>query len=236
MTVHALADGQLEGEEKRAAEALLHDPALRSEYEAVLSLKSVVRTKCEPVSSPGTWHKCRERLAEMDKRSVVEDFVGKYAWGLSSIFLALIIGAGLFNRAFSDEGIATSDAARMLSGLASSSSAASEAAPSVDMSEWITPPRGGEIRQVGHASDVFQGHPVAAYYFEDANGRFAVLNVYGVSRVEGVEAMLDRPGYFAGKLNGFNSVAWFERANSLFIVGDRPHEELAKLAERLRRG
>lgn len=233
MEMHALADGQLEGAAKAEAESKLSDPANRAEFEAVQTLKGVLQSKCESVSSPTTWSKCRERLAELDKRKTVEGFVGRHAWGLSTLFFAIILGAGLFNRAFHGEGIGTGDAARALSGLSSLSH--STTTPSVDMKDWIVPPRGDQLRLLRQSAGTFQGHPVAAAYFEDAKGPLAAFSIFGVSRIEGVEPMLDNPAYSVGKLNGVNCVTWSNGANTFFLVGERPFEELGSLADRLRK-
>lgn len=232
MEMHALADGQLEGPAKAEAESMLNDPAHRAEYEAVRNLKGALQSHCKPIPNSSAWQKCRERLNEFEKRQNVEGFVTKYAWGLSTLFLAVILAAGLFNRAFHVEGLGTGDAARVLSGLATTHSAPSS---SVDMSEWIVPPRGDELRLLRQSAGVFQGHPVAAAYFEDAKGPITALSISGVSRIEGVEPLLDNPTYSVGKLNGVNCVTWSSGPNTLFIVGERSFEELGTIADRLRK-
>lgn len=230
--MHALADGQLEGAAKAEAESKLEDPAHRAEFEAVQNLKGTLQSHCKPIPNPSAWQKCRERLAEFDKRQTVEGFVTKYAWGLSTLFLAIILGAGLFNRAFHVEGLGTGDAARVLSGLASTRSTPST---SVDMSEWIVPPRGDELRLIRQAAGIFRGHPVAAAYFEDAKGPITAFSISGISRIEGVEPLLDNPFYSVGKLNGVNCVTWSDGPNTLFLVGERSFEELGGIADRLRK-
>ena len=233
MEMHALADGQLEGAAKAEAESKLRDPANRAEFEAVQNLKGVLQSKCEPVANPSLWQKCRERLDELEKRQTVEGFVTRHAWGLSTLFCAIILGAGLFNRAFHTEGIGTGDAARVLSGLASSRT--SGQAPSIEMKDWIVPPRGNELRLLRQTTGMLQGHPVAAAYFEDAKGPLTAFSIFGVSRIEGVEPMLDNPYYSVGKLNGVNCVTWSSGPNALFVVGERPFEELGAVADRLRK-
>jgi anti-sigma factor RsiW len=232
LDMHALADGELAGEALLAAQRKKDESReLRAEYESVIALKGALQ-KVEPQTSPQAWQKCRDRLGEFEKRSAVEGFVGRFSWALCTIFFALILGAGLFNRAFDAGGIRTGDAARMLSGLAPVSQPA-ESAP-VEMSAWIRPPQGSEIRVTGYAVGRQNGHPVRLLHFEDARGRFSVLAIRGVNRVEGVEPMLEHRAYSAGRLNGTNCITWSDEADALFLVGERPYEELARLADQMR--
>jgi hypothetical protein len=55
-----------------------------------------------------------------------------------------------------------------------------------------------------------------------------------VNRVEGVEPMLEHRAYSAGRLNGTNCITWSDEADALFLVGERPYEELARLADQMR--
>lgn len=231
MDMHALADGQLDGEAKAKAEALRDaDPSLRAEFESISILKQTVQTKVEPVTCAKTWDKCRGRLAEFEKRSRVESFVGRYAWGLCSVFLVAILGGAMLNR--SGDGLRTGDAARMLSGLAPVSRSGAPAP--VDMTEWIRKTgTAKDIRLVGMARGMYQGHPISLYQLQDTEGNLAVLNIRGVTKVDGVEPMVENRTFSVGKLNNTNCVTWQEGDSTLFLVADRPYENLAKVAESL---
>ena len=60
LDIHALADGQLSGAEKSAAETRLSGcDASQREYQAVGILKDVLQSKCEPIECAETWSKCQ---------------------------------------------------------------------------------------------------------------------------------------------------------------------------------
>lgn len=232
MDMHALADGQLEGEAKAQAEARRgQDPALQAEYESISIVKQTLQSKVEPITSAETWQKCRGRIEELDKRKRVEGFVGRHAWSLCSVFLVAILGAAMLNRSGGD-GLRTGDAARMLSGLAPVSRAGSPAP--VDMKDWVRKTSGvKDIRLIGTARGSYQGHPVSLFQLQDSEGDMAVLSIRGVSEVQGVEPMLENRNFSVGKLNNTNCVTWHEGSSTLFLVADRPYEDLAKVAESL---
>lgn len=232
MDMHALADGQLEGAAKQAAEAARDaDPALRAEFDSISILKQALQSKAEPITCAETWQKCRGRLEELEKRKRVEGFVGRYAWGLCSVFFVAILGAAMFNRSNGD-GLRTGDAARMLSSLAPISRNGGTA--SVEMRDWIRKTNSSpEIRLVGVAQGSYNGHPVAVYQLQDADGDLAALEIRGVNKVEGVEPMLENNRFSVGKLNNTNCVTWVEGSSTLFLVAERPYEELARVAEAL---
>jgi len=231
MDMHALADGQLEGEAKAQAEARRgQDSSLQAEFESISIVKETLQTKAEPITCAKTWEKCRGRLEELDKRKRVEGFVGRHAWSLCSVFLVAILGAAMLNR--SGDGLRTGDAARMLSGLAPVSRAGSPAP--VDMKDWVRKTSEvKDIRLIGTAHGSYQGHPVSLFQLQDSEGDLAVLSIRGVSEVQGVEPMLENRNFSVGKLNNTNCVTWREGSNTLFLVADRPYENLARVAETL---
>lgn len=232
MEMHALADGQLDGDAKQLAEAAREsDPSLRAEYDSIAILKETLQSKAPPVMCIKTWEKCRERIHELDKRKGVESFVTRYAWGLCSMFLVAILGAAMFNRSFGGE-LRTGDAARMLSGLGPVSRSGGPAP--VQMNEWIRKTGGArEVQLRGAAHGTYRGHPVALYQLQDSEGNLAALEIGGVTQVEGVEPMLENSRFSVGKLNNMNCVTWQEGRSTLFLVADRSHEDLARVAESL---
>lgn len=230
MNMHALADGHLNGEAKAQAEArLAGDPELRAEYESIVALKRALQ-KVEPVTCARTWDKCRSRLAELDKRTAIESTVGRFAWAFCSIFLCVIIGAAMFNRSLGN-GVRTGDVARVLSGLTPSSNVSHPEAES--MAQWIKLPSQG-IRLAGAQRTLMAGHPMTIYYLEDKGGRLALLEIQGVSKVEGIEPMIENPQYSIGKLNNMNALVWSDNGLTYFLVSDRPYEELASAAKTIR--
>src|SRR5687768_482942 len=101
--ISALADDQLEA--SRAAEmrkAMEADPALRSQYEAILSLKRSLRNDLPDHDSPQTLSLCLDRVRELDRVGRTENVVHKFRYAIASGLATLIVGAAVFNRM--DEG------------------------------------------------------------------------------------------------------------------------------------
>lgn len=242
LDLHALADGELSAAERTEVEARLKTCAVSSKtYESVQNLKTVVGEKVEPVTCLKTWAKCTERLDELEKRRKAERFVSKYAWSMCA-GIALMIGfVGVFNRAAGGSHVATGDVARMVAGL----SPLSQRAPqdrSVDMSQWLRDvsqgaPVGAQansLQPVSYSQGIVDNRFVTIVNFQDVAGQVSLVIVKGAERVDGMTPQVGRSSYNAGQIDQMNCVSWTERGFSLLLVGDRPHEELGRLADTIR--
>jgi hypothetical protein len=229
--MHALADGQIEGDAKAEAEArLASSSALKAEYEAVRAVKNAV-SRIEPATCTKTWEKCRGRLDEFSKKKRVESFVGRYAWGLCSFIFVVMLAGAILNRMGSDR-LGTGDVGKVLSGF--TSSAPSYDAFGVDMRSWIQPRDRDALRVVGTQRALLNGYVGTVYKLEDPKGPLAYVKVRGVTRVDGVEPMLEDRSLSAGKINDTNCVTWQSGPDANFLVADRSYEELSEVAEKLR--
>lgn len=97
--IHAYVDDQLSTEERARVEKWIkEDPKAQSELDSIEAVKFTVSRQCEAVSCSETWSKCQGRLNELSRKSSVESFVGRWAWGLCSIFIVAIMSAAFMNR------------------------------------------------------------------------------------------------------------------------------------------
>lgn len=239
LEMHALADGQLEGEAKALAESRLQDPAFRAEFEAVRQLRSVLQSRVAPDPAPPVWAACVSRLDEIDKRKRVEGFVGKYAWGMCSIIFALIISAGLMNR-YNGRDVATGDVARLAAGLAPFSR--SVTSQPTDMRSWIQDVShgaplqldSGSLRIVSYAQSIEGDRYITVLYCADGAGPVNLVIVKGANRITGAEPMLGHSPYFAGQIQDSNSLSWTDAGFAFTLIGRRPHEELNRIADGIR--
>lgn len=230
--MHALADGQLEGDAKARAEAAMaSSPAMKAEYEAVLAVKNAV-SKVDPATCVKTWEKCRARLDEFQKKEEVESFVGRYAWGLCSIIFVVMLAGALFNRMRPDQ-VRTGDVARVLSGF-TSSMARGSANPGDEMANWIQSRDRNTLTVLQSQPAWVNGFPGTIYQLQDRSGPLVYVTVRGVERVEGVEPMLDDQTYSVSKINGTNCLTWQSGSQANLLIAERSYEDLAKTAETLR--
>lgn len=237
LRMHALADGHLEGEEKMLAEGqLAESKACRAEFESVRMLKTTLSEKAETISCDKTWAKCRERIAELDRKKSIESVIGKYAWALCSTFLVFIVTAAVLNRTVGARDLRTGDVAKILGGFGKLSS--SDGPPIEDMQKWIrTTPVTidvGKLRTLGFAQGNYEGRNAALLTLADGEGFVQVVIVRGAEEVVGAEPMSGGGDYRICLLNGMNCITWTDADFSLFLVGPRAPESLRGVAESIR--
>lgn len=232
LELHALADGQLEGEAKLAAEERLRTcERSQAEYEAVLGLKETLGSKCEALTCEKTWSRCQSRLREIEKTKRVENFVGKYAWGICAAFLMFIVIGGSLNRA--GAGVRPGDVARV-----SASMSPLPLGSIGDRRKMIDDLMGGpmkiepeKVQVVGAAKGVLNGHNVVKLDLADPSGPMAFFLFENTSQIlEGRE----RDGFCACVVNGTNGLGWTEGKSSYLLIGDRPIDDLQVVAQAIR--
>lgn len=237
LDLHALADGQLEGDAKRAAEERLHTcERSRAEYETVCLLKDTLAQKCQPITCEETWKACQGRIHEVRNARGVEKFVGKYAWGLCGAFLLAIVVGGSINRGSSD-GIRTGDVARVsasLSPLALPTSQAPE-----ERKRWFQDVMSGpmgdtlnSVQVVSAATGIMNGHKVVRVNMVDTIGPMALFALHNIRGIEDAEK--GDGGFSACQVNGTNGVTWTEGPHSYLLIGDRPSDDLETVAHAVR--
>jgi hypothetical protein len=220
LDLHALADGQLEGEEKAA----------------VTALKDTLASKCESITCEETWKKCQGRLKEIEKARGVEHFVGKYAWGLCGAFLLAIVVGGSINRGTAGV-VRTGDVARVSASMSPLQLPSSQAPE--ERKRWFQDVMSGpmvdtpeSIQIVGAASGVINSHRVVRLSLVDTSGSLALFILQNTEGIEDAQAR--GAGYSACQMNGANGVAWTEGPHSYMLVGRRTHDDLAAIATAIR--
>ncbi len=238
LDIHALADGQLSGAEKSAAETRLRGcDASQREYQAVGILKDVLQSKCEPIECAETWSKCQVRLKEIERTKRVEGFVGRYAWGLCSIFLVAIVMAGSVNR-LGGHGVRTGDVARMAGSMIPLGSPRSQDPD--DKRRWLSgvmdgpmPVQPDTLQVVDGAKGRVNGHQMVRLNLMDAQGPMTLFIVADTQRVEDAEHVNEQ-GIGICPLNGANAVGWADSNFGYILIGSRPFDSLVKIAQEVR--
>lgn len=238
LEIHALADGQLEGEERAAAEARLRScEKSQAEFRAVQSVRETLQTKCTEITCEDTWRKCQGRLREFDRSKRVESFVGRYAWGLCSVFLVAIVMAASVNR-MGGPSLSTGDVARASSTLIPFGAPRSQAPD--DQRRWLEgvmngpmPSQPESVQVIGGASGVINGHKMVRINLADSIGTMAFFMMEDVQRIADAEAVSKR-GFALCKVNGTNAVGWSEGPRSFLLMGERPIDDLEMVAAAIR--
>lgn len=237
LDIHALADGHLDGEERKAAERkLAEDPRLQAEYEAVTVLKRTLAEKCPPVTCEETLRKAKLRLEELDRARKVNTFIGKYSWALCGLFFVAILGAATLNR-LSGSQFDPADVTRVSSSM---SPIPLPGGQSVDArSKWVdelfgspAPVRPNQMGIMSVAKGAFNGYQTLRFDLSDKSGPLALFVIAGQLNVGGSPA---QPGMYAPvRVQTTNGIAWSERGYSFLLLGDQETESLAAAADAIR--
>ena len=231
LDMHALADGQLDGKAKSEAERAAGDDAhLKAEYEAVHSLKRVL-SKVESADCSSAWSSCVRRLNDVDRAEKVTSFVGRYAWGLCSIFIVVILGAAVVNR-MNPSRLAAGDLAYMASGL---SPLGGSTSPQRVLEEFgavkplVAPER---LTVLGAAKGFFNGSPAVRYDLQDGNGAMMLI----ITRGEGVIGceQMESSCYQTSRVGNGYLVTWCDGGYTMALIGDRNPDALCSAADQLR--
>jgi anti-sigma factor RsiW len=238
LQTHALADGELSGEEKASAENHLAEcPSCRAEYDALGALKSVLKGRLEPTECHDAWKRCSKRLDEVDRAKRVESFVTRHAWSFCSLFLVVILSAAMLNRTLGRNSVRAGDVAMMASGLAPMSTPVSQ--NPAEMRRWVSDNVGDvpmnlqpqHLLVVGAGARTFQGHKMLRLVLRDGLGDFSLLIISNAESVDGFDRMDAGHEYQVGKIGNANCVAWTDGSCALLVVGDRPIANLCAVAE-----
>lgn len=241
LDLHALADGQLDGQAKAEAERRLREcPISQAEYKAVLELKSVLADKASEHNCLKTWAGCSERIAELQKRRRVEKFVSKYAWAMCLAITVTILSAGVYNRSIGYANVRAGDVAGMVSSLSGYSQRAGS--QSVDLNQFLqessqgAPVRmpDGHIRLLEVSQGFYEDRWVSVAKLADNDGAITLVTVKGAMSVSGMASKDAGGAYAVGTIDRVNSVCWSEGGFSMFLLGDRSYESLSSVANAIR--
>jgi hypothetical protein len=232
-SISAYADGELgEAERQEVEERLQSCEQSQRELLAVLTLKETVQTKCVAMECSETWAKCQGRIRELEKTRRVENFVGRYAWGLCSVFLVLILGAAMLTRT-NGTGLRTGDLmSSMLSPIPGPTSQAPE-----ELRRWLGSVLEAPVVQpdtvavTGAATGFVEGRRAVRLHLADQRGEMVMFVISEVDRIDDVERLDSKRPYYVRRLNNVNCVAWTFEGNAFIMMGDRPFEELCQIAQ-----
>lgn len=234
--ISALADDQLEG--SRAAEMqrqMETDPALRSQYEAILSLKRSLRNDLPDHDSPQTLSLCLDRIREVDRVSRTENVVHKFRYAIATGLATLIVGAAVFNQVSGADTMDRNAIARSLSaGFTGGNQAIQAETPA---SEWLrnqlaTAPIGESQLHLERAEQlIVDGRPVGRYFLTDGAARYIYLITPGVVDCGGTPVS----GFGEMKqtqINGKNALSWSENNMSFVFVSNEPVSRMLEFFSR----
>ena len=240
LEIHALADEQLSAEDKARVQARVAECDESSrELRAIQGVKTALKGREGAINCEATWGRCRKRLDEVDKTHRIESFVGKYAWGLCSLFLLFIVGAAFLNRTGARGELGTSDVPRMAADMAPFlSSPRSQNLSDVvrftkeqaDQAPVRIRPVVRQVAIVRSGRAVIGGRNVLRMDMFDEQGP---LNLYAVQGgdVSGVEPVPGRQEYSAGVINNSKCITWLDGNYTVMLVADRSVNDLVAFAD-----
>lgn len=240
LLAHALADGELSGEEVKAAERrLASSQAVRAEYETVTALKTILREKAESHPGYDAWTACRERISAIDRAKRTEGFVGRYAWAMCLVLFLTIVGAGALNRTGRNALRASEMAgdSTSLSQVPITSADASGVTGLLSRFFGRSPIKLEEapLRVKAMMRGQIDGREAARLAIEDGRGQLSLTIVAGVEQVDGLENSGQSRNYYIGRINTFDAVGWTDRGFGMLLVGEsRSPDDLKRIADLIR--
>lgn len=238
LDVHALADGECRGDDLDRATRLAQTAEGRRELEAVRALRVCLRTKLEAPAGDEAWSQCVARLDAMDKTRRIESFVGRYAWGLSGLLLAALVGTAMLQRTFGAPDVRARDVAMLASGMFPSGE--SRLLDASRYRQWFQDAFGAQPaeseawRVAGGVAMTFHGRRMARVNLTDGRGDVSLVMVEDPSASHRATPFSDHVYFCAQTMREMNCVTWEENGFSLMVVGDRSSDELRAVAGELR--
>jgi len=239
--LHAFADGELSPEREPVVKRLLVESlAAKTELDAIITVKTLLRERTTPVDSRESWKACAVRIHELERVRRVERVVStRLAWGLSGVFFVAILFAGAMHRGATSSNINSADLAFMMSSVNPGHDSISKTNSQTDLSvaelmkmaQISIDPKRMDIRSRGYGE--LDGRPVNRFTLRDANGDMALLVVPDVMQLEGMGEMRPDHSFRMSHVGSMNCIGWTDGRNTLVLVGDRPYEDLATAASLL---
>lgn len=232
--IHSLIDGELEGETRQAAqERLFADPVFRAHYEQALALKSAVKEQCSGTMCEETWNMCRSRLDAIDQTSRAEAFIGRYAWQMAACLFMVLVGLGIFNRMNPSRSLRAADVASYTASLGTGGIVPNGVEDWLGRKLGVSIPE-EQIQIVGYGQGrMADGRPIERVDLSDASGHMVLIVVNNTDHVEGTWQSGSND-YQRGTIGETNCIAWQGSNVVAFLVGNRSHEELQNVLDKLR--
>lgn len=223
--INGLLDSQLSPEDTAKAQDLLKgDPELRKHFDALSNLKSNLGDKCQGIHCEETWQNCRARLSEIDKADNATIYISRYAWQIAACLFLLIMSVGFYNRKIArihpmEVAPIAADSSLIPQGirdLFGGSAAASQ----------------NRLQLTGYGRGELQGHLVEKVTLRDSQGDMALFLIHEGGGMDGTYPS-NIKNFEYTQVQNKNCVTWQQNGNSMMIVGDRSHEELQEVAQRI---
>lgn len=242
LRLHAYVDGELSVEEQEEIKNKLSECAeSRREYETILAVRETIARSFSDSVAPSDasmqWRACVGRLNEIDRSNRTQRFVQKYSWAMAAGVFCLILAGGAMNR-IQSKGPEGSDVPNMFAQLGPSQKPNPQTIQSnrfYDMVLRLAERDLKQVRVVGAVAGDIEGVHLERYTLEDAKGGMSLLVMDKAIEPDGFTPIEKTP-YFAGQIDHHNCVIWKNQRGSLMLVGDRSHEELARVVDSCRSG
>lgn len=238
LDIHAYVDGELSAEERKVVEDKLKECSVSQAHEvAVRHLKDAVKSHCKTPECAEAWKACRKRLDEIDRTHRVENFVGRYAWGMVAAFTLMIVGVAGLNRSAGPD-LRTQDLARITAGLADVAAPISQAPE--DKRRWFADVVQNKVNVQpvqlaligGRQGKTIDGKTVTVVNLADSVGPLVLVIIEKTRRVEGMEPIAATT-FYQTKINNLNAVGWMDSGAVCFLAGNRECNELCGIAEQI---
>lgn len=239
--LHALADGELSAEQTSELRRELDDDVRgMAEFESIVALKQCLGARAIRHECRVEWNGCVSRIRELERSRRVERVVGRYSWALCGAFFLFILAGGIAHRGLSGNRVGSEDIVQAATSLMPTRMPPKQNSQAVNAyldallgkaSQSLAPDR-LDIR--GGAIGEINGHPASRLTLRDADGDMALIVVSDQLDFDGMPTLVVRnmPIRY-GTADGINLVAWQMKGVSAILIGERDHQELANLAQRI---
>ena len=236
--LHAFADDELSASRKaELATQLETETFARRELDSIYSLKRCLGSCAQNLEAPELWKDCCERLDEMDRAKRIENFVGKYAWGICGVFFVAIAMGGFFNRFTSR----TVDS-KQVAGYVATMSPLPTSQPKTD-NEFDRMFRqvlgesfnlSGGVTVVDSRESREPGNRIRLVKLDDGYGPVAVLALLDVQHVSGLYDYEQDPSYKYGQVGSANALFW-NRSDGVICMAlsNRAYSEIYEMLKTL---
>jgi len=224
--LHALADGQLNGEqEAQVRERLKTCHVSQAEYQAILQLKQTVGCQCKGISNTEEWAKCRARMDELDRAKKVNTFVGRHAWGLAAAVGLILVSAHVTNRITHKYDVSSGEASASFMGSRAVTPAVDAEGQAIIGNRVLRVPRGSfEIKSMKQG--LLEGQPTTLLNLQYGNYPMEFMAIEGAGTDQA--GFSTEPGD-----NGTTAVKWTDGNTLFLLVGPQGPREITGVAEKL---
>jgi hypothetical protein len=240
LDLHAFADGELDKDlAAQVKSALSSDPAAKAEFDAVLNLKDILRTRSVKYTSDECWKACVVRMNEIDKTHRVESFVRRYAWSMCTILFVLILGGRYMVKDMHGDTAQTADLGRIFSSVKGTSNvpAASPAQQQI-YDNVLRRARVAIGAPVNQADGQVQDIPVHRIILRAGDGNVMLFVAPAVVNFEGSAEIPTEPGVSSAVITSprgvyENCVIWHSDDSTFVLAGEQSVGDLDTLRERI---